>query len=108
MPNMLHKDIAIHHKLNVQLVSKLIREADRNPEKLQQLKEKIDINDKKQLAIEEVTISALASSTPIVSAKQIQAKVQEKTGLVVDNPLTRLVMKKDLCMGYRQAKTVPI
>ena len=50
----------------------------------------------------------LAINKPIVGAKQVQAQVLETTGLTVVPSLTRQVMRKDLCMGYRRAKIVTI
>ena len=44
----------------------------------------------------------------ITNAKQVQAKVKKDTELEVSIKQTRLVMRKDLAMGYRIVKTVPM
>ena len=44
----------------------------------------------------------------ITNAKQVQAKVKKDTELEVSIKQTRLVMRKDLAMGYRMVKTVPM
>ena len=43
-----------------------------------------------------------------MSAKQIQDKVKAEADLEVGVELVHQVMRKDLKMGYRFAKTVPI
>ena len=50
----------------------------------------------------------LSTNKPIVGASQVQAQVLHVTGLNVGCDLARQVMRKDLCMGYRRAKTVTI
>ena len=50
----------------------------------------------------------LVTNKPIVRAQQIKAKVEATTDLELSEKLVRQVMKKNLRMGYRLAKTVPI
>ena len=50
----------------------------------------------------------LASNKPIVRLQQVQAKVQEDYGLEVSRPLTRVVLRKEMRLGYRLAKMVAV
>ena len=107
-PFLMQKDIAIRFRITQTLVSTLICEAKRAPEKLQQLRERERQLVAKKEAVEAVVASMLAINKPIVGAKQVQAQVLETTGLTVVPSLTRHVMRKDLCMGYRRAKIVTV
>ena len=66
------------------------------------------LDDDQRDAIEDIVTEMLAANKPITSARQVQDAVQEQTGLKVADPLVRHVMRKELRMGYRLAKTVPI
>ena len=50
----------------------------------------------------------LLANKPITCAQTVQAAVHEQTGLKVNDQLVRRVMRKELSLGYRLAKTVPI
>ena len=45
---------------------------------------------------------------PIVRSQQVQANVEESGEIEVSLKFVRQVMRKDLGMGYRLAKMVPI
>ena len=60
------------------------------------------------MAIEEEADKMLKANKPIFRAQQVQAKVQKETELEVGLRFVQKVMRKDLSMGYRLAKTVPI
>ena len=62
----------------------------------------------KKLAIEEAVFDTLKKNKGIYRARQVQEMVLEDTGLEVTQQLVQKVMRKDLHMGYRLAKTVPI
>ena len=49
----------------------------------------------------------LANNRPIVSIRQIQEAVEDQEGLEVQKKLVSTVLRKDMGMGYRLAKTVP-
>ena len=66
------------------------------------------VHESKKEAIEEVTKNMLASNKPIVRIQQIQAAVEEERGLEVPKKLVSEVKRKDMGMGYRLAKTVPV
>ena len=65
------------------------------------------LNDKKD-AVADVTESLLSKNIPIVRAQQVQQALNEIMNLEVDLKLVRTVLRKDLGMGYRMAKKVPI
>ena len=50
----------------------------------------------------------LARNKPITSSVQLQTAIKEKDGLDVDKKMIRLVLRKDLRLGFRMAKTVPV
>ena len=50
----------------------------------------------------------LDMNKPIVHAKLIQKAMREQSGLDVDEKLVCQVMRKDMGMGYRLAKTIPV
>ena len=50
----------------------------------------------------------LAINRPITSAKLVCDAVKGNLDLEVDDRLVREVMRKDMRLGYRQVKTVPI
>ena len=50
----------------------------------------------------------LAANRPIISAQQVREAVQEQKGIKVADQLVRHVMRKELRLGYRLAKRVPI
>ena len=60
------------------------------------------------MVIEETVSEMLKSNKPIVRAQQVKAKVEAMKGFEMSEKLIRRVMKKELRMGYRLAKTVPV
>ena len=50
----------------------------------------------------------LAANKPIVSARQVGSQVHQLTGMEVTDQLVRHVLRKELQIGYRLAKTVSI
>ena len=59
-------------------------------------------------AIEDTATKMLEVNRPITSAKVVTDAVKKNLSLDVDDNLVREVMRKDMRLGYRQAKTVPI
>ena len=59
-------------------------------------------------AIEDTATKMLEVNRPITSAKVVTDAVKETLSLEVNDDLVREVMRKDMRLGYRQAKTVPI
>jgi len=90
------------------LVSTLCKEAIQHPEKLVARRQLKQLQDEKKDAIEDVTISILSANIPIVRAQQVQLAVEEQRGLEVSMELVRHVFRKDLHLGYRFAKGVPV
>ena len=60
------------------------------------------------MAIEEEADKMLKANKPIFRAQQVQVKVQKELELEVGLRFVQKVMRKDLSMGYRLAKSVPI
>ena len=90
------------------LVSKLCREAEKEPEKRTARLQRKELHEDKKLAIKDVTSSLLSAGLPIARAQQVQLAVEEQRGLEVSTKLVRQVFRKELKMGYRLAKTVPV
>ena len=59
-------------------------------------------------AIEDTATKMLAINMPITSAKLVCDAVKDNLSLDVDDRLVREVMRKEMRLGYRQVKTVPI
>ena len=59
-------------------------------------------------AIEDAVTEMFAANGVITSSRQVQTAVMEQTGLAVADPLVRQVMHKELRLGYRLARTVPV
>ena len=63
---------------------------------------------KQKDAIEDVATQMLASNRPIVSARQVREAVQSTMAIKVDDGQVRQVMRKEMRLGYREVRTVPI
>ena len=62
----------------------------------------------KRQAIESTVTSMLAANKQITSAQLVRAAVRRNDGYEVGLDLVKDVMKKDLRMGYRRARTVTV
>ena len=89
-------------------MSRLAKEAAKQPEKLEARRRRVEADQEKRSAIEEAATTMLETNKPIVRAKQVQAAVQDQTGMEVPLLMVRQVMRKDMHMGYRLAKTVAV
>ena len=107
-PHRLHKDIAMQFHVPALLVSQLVKEAEREPGMLEKLRQREVDDEQQKLAIEESATQMLAANQPIVRAAQVQSAVRRHANLEVSSKLVRQVMRKDMHLGYRLAKTVPI
>ena len=58
--------------------------------------------------MEDTVADLLSANKAITSVKQVQIHISSKMGLEVRDTLVRQVMRKDLQLGYRQAKIVSI
>ena len=63
-----HKEVAKLYRVPAQLVSGLVKEAEKKPEKLNQYREKELLHEQKRQAIEAATASMLQTNRPIVRA----------------------------------------
>ena len=63
-----HKEVAKLYRVPARLVSGLVKEADKKPDKLNQYREKILLHEQKRQAIEAATASMLQTNRPIVRA----------------------------------------
>ena len=78
------------------------------PEKLENLERKEFLAVRKRQVIEDAVTGMLAVNKPIARIQQVQAVVTEQNGLQVSSKLVSQVMRKDMRMGYRLARTVPL
>ena len=85
-----------------------MKEAHNNPRKLQARRDKEQLEERKRIAIEDAVTTRLKANQQIVRAQQIQSIVEKEAELEVPLNLVRNVMRKDLAMGYRLAKSVPV
>ena len=107
-PYRLHKDIAKEFQVPVSLVSRFAKESVREPEKLDQLRQREEDTVNKKLAIEEAATEMLEANVAITRTRQVQDAVQRNADLEVSAQLVSRVMRKDLHLGYRLAKTVAV
>ena len=80
----------------------------REPEKLDQLRQREEDTVNKKLAIEEAATEMLEANVAITRTRQVQDAVERNADLEVSAQLVSRVMRKDLHLGYRLAKTVPV
>ena len=86
----------------------LARIAKKDPGNLQRRRQReVNLIEKKD-AIEETAARMLATNIAIVRAQQVKEAVKEATDLEVDRRLVCRVMRKEMRLGYRLAKTVPV
>ena len=83
-------------------------EAEREPEKLSKKRHLERVKDEKRDTISDVVTSLLTCNIPIFRAQQVKQGVLETADLEVSESFVRHVMRRDLQMGYRLAKQVPI
>ena len=89
-------------------MSRLIKEAEQKPGKLQQLHANEILLERKRDAIEDAASKILASDKPITRIQHVQAAVLVEHGLEVNRKLAREVMRKEMRLGYRLAKVVAV
>jgi len=77
------KDIAKYYKISPMLVSKLVVEAQRDPEKNQIFKIKDEENKNIKEIVKKVVTGMLENSTPIVKADMVVEQVRKKENLEV-------------------------
>lgn len=107
-PGWFRTDIAQKHRVSVNLVNKLCKEAEKQPEKMEARRLREQLDEEKRDSIGEITADILKASKPIVRAQQVQLAVEEQRGIEVSTKLVRRVFRKELQMGYRLAKGVPV
>jgi len=107
-PGWLKKNVAQKYRVSDMLISRICREAEREPEKMLRRRGRRQLQEDKKDSIENVVGSMLQANVPIVRAQQVQLAVKEQMHLDVNTKLVCSVMRKDLGMGYRMAKKVPI
>ena len=89
-------------------MSRLVQESTKQPEKLEAQRQRAKLEEERRDAVEDVVTELLAANKPITSSRLVQAAVQEQTSMTVAEPLVRQVMRKEMRLGYRQARTVPV
>ena len=90
------------------LVGRLVKGVEKNPEMIQQLRDQVELTQQKREAVEQSVVKMLVHDRPIVRAQQISAEVRVESGLEVAPRAVRRIMRKELHMGYRMAKPIPI
>ena len=101
VPFALHKDVAQRFRVAPILVSRLVLESKRKPEKLEAQRQKERTESRQKDAIEEVATKMLASNRPITSAKLVRDAVQSSMDIKVADDQVRHVMRKEMRLGYR-------
>ena len=71
-PFRLHRDVAQQFRVSTNLVSCLVLEAERKPEKLSKKRDLERKAEEKRRAVEDVVSSMLIANTPIYSAQQVK------------------------------------
>ena len=103
-----YPEVAKKHCVTPTLVGKLIREAKKMPEKLRERKQKEKLRKQAKDVVGEITKDMLEKSLPITKASQIQLKALELHGIEINNLQVRQILKKELGLGYRTVKNVPM
>ena len=83
-PYQRYQDVAKRFHVSESLVSRLVQEQKKQPEKLAALLRRTEANEEKRDAIEDVVTEMLATNKAIVSAKQVQEVVLKERGKEVD------------------------
>ena len=107
-PGWLQRDIAQKFCVPRKLVGILCKEAEVRPEKRAARRQQKQLLEEKLDAIEDITNDILKSGQPIVRAQQVQEAVADKRGMEVSDKLVRQTFRKELSMGYRLAKDIPV
>ena len=94
--------------MSANLVGRLVREAEQQPEKVEARSFRKSLHTEMVEVIETETKSILGRNLPIVRAQQVQLAIEEKNGLEVSLPLIRKVLRKEMRLGYRIAKDIPV
>ena len=102
------KDVALQHRVTPGLVGRLVKDAEKNSQMIQQLRDQVEMLQQKRDAVEQSVVKMLVHDKPIVRAQQISSEVQVESGLEVKPNAVRRIMRKELHMGYRMAKPIPI
>ena len=101
-------EVAKKFRISAQLVSRLVVEARKQPEKLREKKAR----EKQQLealqATESVASEMLACGKSIRSSQQVQMQVEAKHQVELSRAAVRRILKKELGLGYRTAGKVPM
>ena len=106
--NIYQKDIAKYYKISPVLVSRLVKEAQENPEKNKKLITQKEEEKELVEAVKSIVKELLELSIPIVKAEMVVDKVKKQKGLDVSVYQVKKIMKDDLNMGYRLTKKVPV
>ena len=101
-------DIAKYFKITPRLVSCLVKDAQRNPDKAALLKKKQEESKQIQEAVKTVVAHMLEMSIPIVKADTVVEAVRRDNGLIVTAQQVRTIMRDQMGLGYRLIKKVPV
>ena len=101
-------DIAKYYKISAALVSKLVVEAQRDPQKSIALQVKKEEGQEVSEAVQRVVIDMLERGVPIVKAEAVVDQVRRKEDIEATISQVKTIMKDELGLGYRIARKVPI
>ena len=100
-------DIAKYFKVSAALVSRLVKEAQEDPQRnfalRKQKKEELERRD----AVKKVVTSLLLESVPIVKADTVATLVEQQEEIKVSAEQVKSIMKDELGLGYRMTRKVP-
>lgn len=95
-------------RISIQLVSKLVVEARRQPEKLRDMKAKEKKQREAMKVTEQVASEMLKRNKSIRSCQQVQIEIKAQHQIELSKVAIRHVMRKELGLGYRTSSKVPI
>ena len=90
------------------MVSKLVCQAKKKPEKQRERKEKEKAREEKVSMIEATTNVMLDSRLPITSCDQVKRKVEKEHQVLLSSTDVNQVLKKTMGLSYRRVRKVPV
>ena len=92
----MQKDIAFEYRVSKYLVNRLVKDEERRPLRIEELRKKREMKELNKDAVEDAAAKLLQKNAPIFRAQMVVDAVKEDTGLEVALPEVRKIMRKDL------------
>jgi len=102
------EEIARHHGVTLKLVSKLVCQARKEPEKLRERKQKEKAREEMNSMIEATTSEMLNSNMTITSIDQVKKKIKQEHEVELSTNAVQKVMKQSMGLSYRRVRKVPV